>query len=170
MKIHARQIECNLEKIIKAQPETVFPMLCPVLEEKWIPGWQYDLLHAPNGVNEEGCIFREELSGVHYFEEPVCATWTTIVHDPAAHRVEFLIHYGDRALARTRVRISAVDGGCSKVQWHKVLTSTDKRNDRFSDAVLKQRILASLTFIAESLSNYFDSDPQSADHPAAPEG
>lgn len=92
MTTHARQIECELQKTINGKPEAVFPMLCPVLEEKWIPGWEYKRLHSKSGVNETGCMFQEMISGTHYFEEPVTATWTTILHDPAVREVTFIIH------------------------------------------------------------------------------
>lgn len=132
-------------------------MLCPVLEEKWIPDWKYELIHTESGVNETGCIFREDLSGFHYFEEPVTATWVTTVHDPAAKEIEFAIYYSDRAFARSSVRILKSDNGYSRVQWKKTLTLLDAASDRFPDQDLKQKVLESLTFIAESLSCYFDS-------------
>lgn len=157
----ARQIECELKKEINGKPEAVFPMLCPVLEEKWIPGWEYNLLHSKSGVNETGCIFRETISGTHYFEEPVPATWTTIHHDTAGREVEFIIHYGDRAIARSSVTVSATDEGFSAVHWRKLLMLIDPVTQRFSNKELEQKVMESLTFIAESLAGYFESGDKS---------
>jgi len=156
MKTNARQIICELEKTFKGTPGAVFPMLCPVLEEKWIPGWEYELIHSKSGVNETGCIFQENISGAHLFEEPVTATWVTILHDPASSKVEFIIFYGDRALARSSVQVSGSDKGHVRVQWTKVLTLIDPAKCKFSDPELKQKTIESLSFIAESLSYYFE--------------
>lgn len=40
-----------------APPERVFPLLCPVREAEWVPGWQYRLVYSQSGVAELGCIF-----------------------------------------------------------------------------------------------------------------
>ena len=154
MKTNARQIVCEKEKTIKGKPKAIFPLLCPVLEEKWLPNWKYDLLYSKSGVNETGCIFREDISGTHYFGETVTAIWTTILHDPEAKRVEFIIVHGDRALSRSTVQVSQLDGGYSRVQWRKVLTSLSPKNDKFSDQEIKQKIKESLEFIADTLSYY----------------
>jgi hypothetical protein len=37
--------------------ERVFPLLCPVREGEWLPGWEYRLLYSHSGVAELGCVF-----------------------------------------------------------------------------------------------------------------
>jgi hypothetical protein len=156
MKTCARQIVCEMEKTIQGEPEVIFPMLCPVLEEKWIPNWEYELVHSKSGENETGCIFRENISGTHYFEELVTATWTTILHDSENKRVEFILFYDDKALARSSVEISRLHDGYSRVKWQKTLTLLKSMDDKFSDQALQQKVMESLEFIADSLSYYFE--------------
>lgn len=40
-----------------APPEKVFPLLCPVREAEWVPGWKYRLIYSRSGVAEAGCVF-----------------------------------------------------------------------------------------------------------------
>jgi hypothetical protein len=40
-----------------ASPERVFPLLCPVRETEWLPGWQHRLIYSDSGVAELGCVF-----------------------------------------------------------------------------------------------------------------
>lgn len=40
-----------------APPEKVFPLLCPVREADWVPGWQYCVIYSQSGVAESGCVF-----------------------------------------------------------------------------------------------------------------
>lgn len=40
-----------------AEPERVFPLLCPVREAEWVPGWKYRLIYSQSGVAELGCVF-----------------------------------------------------------------------------------------------------------------
>ena len=39
-----------------APPSAVFPLLCPVRETDWVPGWQYRMIYSLSGM-EAGCVF-----------------------------------------------------------------------------------------------------------------
>jgi hypothetical protein len=39
--------------------ESVFPLLCPVKEADWVPGWEPNLVVSSSGVMEKNCIFLE---------------------------------------------------------------------------------------------------------------
>lgn len=45
---------------VEAPRALVFPLLCPVREREWLPGWQADIVHSTSGLVEEGCIFRSQ--------------------------------------------------------------------------------------------------------------
>lgn len=42
---------------IEAAPEQVFPLLCPVREAEWLPGFEYRMVHSVSGVAELGVVF-----------------------------------------------------------------------------------------------------------------
>lgn len=42
------------------RPERIFPLLCPVLEYDWVPGWECELVYTESGVAESGAVFRTE--------------------------------------------------------------------------------------------------------------
>ena len=42
---------------IIASPEQVFPLLCPVREADWVPGWTTGMVLSESGTAEQGCIF-----------------------------------------------------------------------------------------------------------------
>jgi len=35
----------------------IFPLLCPVREKDWLPGWDYQLIYSESGYAEKGCVF-----------------------------------------------------------------------------------------------------------------
>ena len=43
--------------LVPADPDAVFPLLCPVREYEWIPTWECTLVHTRSGVAEHGCVF-----------------------------------------------------------------------------------------------------------------
>jgi hypothetical protein len=66
-----------------ASPDKVFPLLCPVREAEWVPGWQYRLVYSESGVAEEGCVFT---TPNEYEDE---TTWIVTEYDPAKFRIAF---------------------------------------------------------------------------------
>jgi hypothetical protein len=67
-----------------APPERVFPLLCPVREADWVPGWQYRLIHSQSGVAEMGCVFSTPN------EDGSETTWVVAEYDSADLRIAFV--------------------------------------------------------------------------------
>lgn len=59
---------------INAAPEEVFPLLCPVRELEWVPGWNPLVVYTHSGLMEPDCIF---LTG----EQEPESYWITTRHD-----------------------------------------------------------------------------------------
>lgn len=57
-RVHFRQ-----PQHVSAEPEAIFPLLCPVREFDWIPTWDCDLVYTGSGIAEEGCVFRTGKAG-----------------------------------------------------------------------------------------------------------
>jgi hypothetical protein len=47
------EITHTFDFTVPAAPEHVFPLLCPVLEYKWIPYWRCELLHLGRATHVE---------------------------------------------------------------------------------------------------------------------
>jgi hypothetical protein len=72
---------------LDGRPAIVFPLLCPVREVDWVPGWApIDVLSA-SGVAERDCVFTTPDATP---DGPRESTWTITEHDPAAGHVEML--------------------------------------------------------------------------------
>ncbi len=81
-----------------APPEKVFPLLCPVREADWVPGWQYRLIYSQSGVAEYGCVF------VTPNEDATETTWMVTDYDPANFRIAFA--WVNPGLVAAQIRIS----------------------------------------------------------------
>jgi hypothetical protein len=83
-----------------APPAEVFPLLCPVRETDWVPGWQYRMIYSLSGVAEAGCVFATPN------EDGSETIWIVTEYDPAALRVTFA--WVNPGLVAARIRISLV--------------------------------------------------------------
>jgi hypothetical protein len=81
-----------------APPERVFPLLCPVREAEWVPGWKYRVVYSESGVAEDGCVFSTP-------NENGPDTVRMVTHyDPAAFRIAFA--WVEPGLVATQLRLS----------------------------------------------------------------
>ena len=56
-KFSAKKITRSYRQTIFANPEKVFPLLCPVREADWLDGWQYNMIYSISGLVEKGAVF-----------------------------------------------------------------------------------------------------------------
>lgn len=68
---------------LQASADRVFPLLCPVREAEWIPGWMPKRVISASGVAEPDAIFETNVEGR-------VATWLITRHDPQARIVEMV--------------------------------------------------------------------------------
>ena len=104
-----------------ASPEQVFPLLCPVREADWIPGWQYKLIYSDSGVAELGCIFTTRdpvVEAAKYASRPnECApaspetTWICTDYDPAAFRIAYVWVKPGREATELHIQLARTEDG-----------------------------------------------------------
>jgi len=82
-----------------APPELVFPLLCPVREAEWVPGWQYRLIYSQSGVAEAGCVFSTPN------EDGTESTWVVTEYDPRAFQIAFAWVNPGLVAAQIRIRL-----------------------------------------------------------------
>ena len=80
----ARRVTHEYIQTNDAPPETVFPLLCPVREADWAPGWQYKMIYSKSGVAEAGCVFSTPN------EDGTETTWLVTEYDPSKFRIAFV--------------------------------------------------------------------------------
>ena len=79
-----------------AAPAMVFPLLCPVREAEWVPGWRYRMIYSNSGVAEAGCVFITEENGRE-------TTWVVTEYDAERFQIGFV--WVDPGMVATRIRI-----------------------------------------------------------------
>ncbi len=92
----AKQVTRSRRMSIKAPPEKVFPLLCPVREHDYLEEWRATVLHSDSGFAERGCIF----------ETPGQSFWYIGEHDPELGRIVFVIFTSNSRLSRLDVELT----------------------------------------------------------------
>ena len=117
----AKRIVREYKTSIKARPEQIFPLLCPVREYDWIPQWQCTMIYSRSGVAELGCVFQTDFGDIYGAE-----TWVVSHYEPD-QKISF-VRTGKIRTTRYEVALSSEDGATS-IQWRQEITGLTKEGD-----------------------------------------
>ncbi len=93
---HPTRVTHNYTQHLDATPDIVFPLLCPVRERDWVPGWNPAWILSTSGVAEEDCVFATD-------DEHGQSVWLITDHQPPTYVRMYKLTPG---LVLTRLDIS----------------------------------------------------------------
>jgi hypothetical protein len=112
----AKRVSHEYTQTNDAPPEKVFPLLCPVRETEWVPGWKYRLIYSESGVAEDGCVFSTPNdSGPE-------TIWMTTHYDPAAFTIAYAWVQPGMIATQLRIWLSPAPGGRTSTHIHFLYT------------------------------------------------
>lgn len=112
----AQRIVREYRDRIEAPAAEVFPLLCPVREHEWLPGWSSRMIYSDSGLIEKDCIF------VGSFLGNGSDVWICTAFDPDAFVKEFVIVGSGRRVVNMRVQLKAQADGSTDIAWRTVIT------------------------------------------------
>jgi hypothetical protein len=101
----ARRVSHEYRQTNVAPPERVFPLLCPVREADWVPGWQYHLIYSDSGVAEDGCVFTTPN------EAGPDTVWMVTHYDPAGFEIAYAWVQPGMIATQLRISLAPAPGG-----------------------------------------------------------
>lgn len=109
---------------LDAPPERVFPLLCPVREIDWTPGWNPELILTSSGVAEQDCVF--VLPGV-----PHPAIWVTTRYAPETWELQFLRVAPEHTVCRIDIALAPLVTAGTAAEIVYAYTSLGPAGDAF---------------------------------------
>lgn len=136
---------------VNAIPERILPLLCPVREDEWLPGWKggYELVYSESGFNEEGCVFRLHRS----FDTE--AIWTCLVFDETAYEVVFHICVRDMMVYRFSIKLTENGEGATDAVFDYVYTAVTEKGNAFIASHTNEEMREGVEYLARMLNLYF---------------
>jgi hypothetical protein len=107
-----------------AEPSVVFPLLCPVREAEWVPGWKYRLLHSDSGFAEPGCVFTTPN------DNGVDSVWICAQHDPQNFEVAYTWVWPQMIATRLTIRLTAAAASMTTANIRYEYTALSEAGDR----------------------------------------
>ena len=118
---------------ITAPPDEVFPLLCPLRELDWAPGWQPDWVISNSGVAEQGCVFQTP-----GHDGSAAAVWVITEHDPGAGHVEMIKIIPEHTVMKLEISLEADGQGGTRSTVTYGHTAIGPAGERFVDECTEQ--------------------------------
>jgi hypothetical protein len=105
MKIVApKRASHSYTQTLKAAPEAVFPLLCPVREADWIVDWDPRIVFSNSGIAENDCVFVTP-------SQPADTIWYCIDYQPERGFVAYVRVTPGVTATRLSIQLAAAPGG-----------------------------------------------------------
>ena len=109
---------------IKAPPEKIFPLLCPVREKEWVEGWNPSVIYSSSGYAERDCIFFTPDGDSE-------AIWVVIHYDPENYTIEFVKVTPGITAGRIRIELRNDSGKGTIAEVTYMYTALSERGRTF---------------------------------------
>jgi hypothetical protein len=148
-----RRIKHSFTQSIKGTPGQVFPLLCPVREADWIPGWTTDWVISDSGVAEKDCIFqtppRPGAGGA-------ASIWVITRHDADAFEVEMFKVTPEFTVGKLQISLSAQGEAGTSATIAYEFTSLGSLGDTFLEGFTAQWYEEFMQVWEEQMNHYLE--------------
>lgn len=142
-----QRITKETELIADADPQTVFPLLCPVREYEWIEPWRCRMLYSDSGVAENNSIFETDFP-----HEGGRETWI-VSHYQKDRGIEFVRFTPDEKIIKLDICLSGTRAGGTRLLWRKIFTGLSPEGNQVITA-LADNFEGEAERIAKMLNHY----------------
>lgn len=149
--VKPHRIRHQYTQTLLASPERVFPLLCPVLEKEWAPGWAPSLVISDSGVMEKHCLFitPEEENGRQ-------AIWINSQHDSRALALELWKVVPDHTVCHFDIRLAAKPGVGTAASIDYTCTSLGLSGDTFLESFTTEWYVTFMQHWEQALNYYLE--------------
>ena len=133
--------------LLAGDPETIFPLLCPVRELEWIEPWRCKMIYSDSGFAEQDCIFQTSFP-----QDGPEDTWVLSRYEKPK-LVEFVRVNGIRAIRYT-ITLRQTEEGKTESEWRQVITGLNDEGNRFVEGLSDKDFSHRMQVLEQMLNHY----------------
>lgn len=147
MTFQARRVQKTYTMSVAADPEAVFPLLCPAREYDWLPYWKCSMIYSESGRAERGAMFRTD------FPEKGEATWIVMQYEPPK-LISFAVFLPTSHAWTLSIALTRVEPSQTELRWSHTFTALTPAGNDFLSAYSDDRHQALLSRIERCLKHF----------------
>jgi hypothetical protein len=148
MSFNTVQKTLTFKQLNTAEPEKVFPLLCPVREKDWLDGWDYNMIYSKSGLIEKNCVFSTS------FPDEMDTIWHVTQHNPEKFEVEFLRVTPKKNVVRINIKLTAVENDKTEADISYQYTGLSDDQNKFINKELESVFEESMKWWEKSINHY----------------
>lgn len=115
--------------------DRVFPLLCPVMEAEWVPGWMPELVISKSGVCEQECIFITPPEIPSEKNKPI---WIVTKHDAKNKVIEMYKVVPEHAVSKLEISLesSSINSTTAHISYE--ITAIGETGEKFMEKFTKE--------------------------------
>ncbi len=121
MKTYNIQATRTFKQINIADPDKVFPLLCPVREKEWLDGWEYKMIYSKSGLIEKGCVFTTP----HHGEKETI--WNVSHYDKANYEIIFVRLTPEENVVKISIKLNKLKENCTEANIEYQYTALNEK-------------------------------------------
>ncbi len=150
MSFNAVRKTLTFKQFNNAEPEKVFPLLCPVREKDWLDGWDYKMIYSRSGVIEKNCVFSTSHLG------RMDTIWHVTQHNPEKFEVEFLRVTSKENVVRINIKLTPIENDKTEAEIVYQYTGLSKEQNEFINSELESKFEESMMWWEKSINHYLE--------------
>ncbi len=133
---------------VDAPKGRVFPLLCPVRERDWLPGWDADVVFSESGLVENGCVFTAENRQLGP------ALYAVSRHEPDQGVVEFVLFFPGKAVVKLDIAVAPTPSGGTRLKWTRTYTGLSEQGNAALELMTEALFQQQMADLARALSQH----------------
>ena len=138
---------------LNAPPETDFPLLCPVREVEWVPGWMPEMVISRSGVCEQECVF---ITPPARHSEAENAIWVVTKYDPENLALEMLKVAPEHTVSKLEISLVGSSGNSTRAHISYEITSIGVDGDKFMEEFTEEWYSDFMEKWEKAMNHYLD--------------
>jgi hypothetical protein len=147
MAFSAKRLTLEQTFRVPAEPSTVFPLLCPVRELDWIPGWNATVLYSASGLAENNCVFSSKTA------DRGDAVYVVTRYEPSS-LIEFAIFYPSLLTEKLEIHLTPEDGKVTSLRWVRTYTALSPAGNTWLEQNAEQSFQSKMKVLQKSMEAY----------------
>jgi len=142
----AKRLLLSCEQLLKAKPEKIFPLLCPVREYDWIDTWGCEVVFTNSGFAELDCVFVTDIDK--------CEKEVWVIDKYEINNIVQFIKFNSSIITRYRISLNDNLDGTTKAAWEQIITSLNEKGNDYIDCFIKDEYYKKISVLEEKLNFY----------------
>ena len=139
----------DFKMLVPGEQDRIFPLLCPVRENEWLPYWSCGIVHSDSGKAEKDCVF------ITNFPDRGDMIWVTTKYDPP-NNIQYTIFKPNSHVWNIEIFLEQQKPNKTQLLWQHTFTGLTPSGNKYLAEYTDAKHRSHLRLIEKALNHFVD--------------